>query len=121
MFLAFSTSTFCQSKIEIYGGNSINAFHDYMSDEGHFQSYYDAGLSGYSAGIAIDNVQVDWLKMRFIFQFDKYDGKLVVTDGGLGGSYTTNASINKSVLSLGMFPINLKILSKLDFNLGFEV
>lgn len=43
------------------------------------------------------------------------------SDGGLGGGYGINAEIHKSVLSLGIFPFNFKILKRIDFNLGVEV
>lgn len=106
--------------IEFYGGVNNNVFHDNLQDVGHFQSTYKSG-SGYSFGIAIDNIKIDSTIFRFTLQFDKYKGSIDVSDGGLAGGVMTKAEIDKSIISLGLFPINLQILKRIDLNFGFEV
>lgn len=119
--LTSSLTTFGQKSIELLGGYCKNNFHDYLKDEGHYQSSYEPGNNGYSVGIGLENIKVDWLTMRFTLRYDKYDGKILASDGGLGGGYTTNASIDKSLLTLGLFPVNLKFFKSIDINIGLEI
>ncbi|NJK87216.1 MAG: hypothetical protein HC906_15785 [Bacteroidales bacterium] len=77
--------------------------------------------NGCTFRIGIENVKVDWLTMRFILSYDKYSGKLHANHSGLGGGSTTTALFDKSVLSLGIFPINFQLIKKIDINIGFEL
>lgn len=106
--------------IELYGGQNTNHFHDYGQNVGHFQSSYNPGY-GYSFGLAVDSIKADWMTLRFTLKFDKYSGSLTASDGGLGGGYTTEAEIEKSLISFGVFPFNFQIIKRIDFNLGFEI
>lgn len=38
-----------------------------------------------------------------------------------GGSFWTEATINKSIIALGIYRINFILIDKLDINLGFEM
>ena len=98
--------------IEVFGGINYNKFHDYKNNQGHYSSTYKAD-KGFAVGIGVDSIVIDGFRLRFTLQFDKYRGKLEVSDGGLGGNYSTDAKIDKSVISLGFFPLNLKIKKKL--------
>jgi hypothetical protein len=44
----------------------------------------------------------------------------MTSDGGLGGSSTTNAEVEKYALGLSIFPINIRILKELRLNFGGE-
>lgn len=112
-------TTFAQC-VGIAGGLCQNAFFDFQQDEGHYRSDYSAGY-GYSVRLGVENIKADWLTMRFTLSYDQYGGELSATDGGLGGGYTTNATVDKSVVSLGIFPINLKIAQRISLNIGFEL
>jgi hypothetical protein len=114
-----SSSAFGQG-FEFYGGINNNILYDYNKNEGHFRSDYNSDF-GYTAGLAVDSLRIDWLKIRLTLQFDKYAGKLNVSDGWLGSYNTTIANVEKSVLSFGIFPINLKILNKIDLNFGLSL
>ena len=118
LILFTSLSAFSQN-IEINGGLNKNNFFDFQQNEGHFSSSYNSDY-GYAIRIGIENIKVDWLTLRFTLGFDKYGGELTASDGGLGGGYTTDAKVDKSVISLGMFPLNLKIIDRIDLNFGFE-
>jgi hypothetical protein len=111
---------FAQKNVEVIAGLNQNQFFDLNRDEGHYYSSYQSEL-GYALRIGIEDVKVDWLNLRFTLGYDKYGGKIAVSDGGQGGGYTTTAEIDKSLLSLGIFPVNLKIWNRIDLNLGFEV
>lgn len=105
--------------IDIYGGTNRNLYFG-VNNSGHFNASYQTG-NGFSAGIGIDSIKVDWLMMRFSLQFDRYNGNFTASDGGLGGGYSTTAMIEKSVISLGAFPLNFNIKKRLDLNFGFEI
>jgi len=109
-----------QKNIELFGGYSLNRFHDYKNDEGYYRSTYEPGKNGYSFSFGIENVRIDWLKMRLTLRYDKYDGEIEAINEKLSGGYTTQASIDKSVISFGLFPLNFKILKKVDLNFGIS-
>lgn len=69
----------------------------------------------------IDGFNLEGMKLRLTISYDKYGGKLEAYNGGLGGGGTTTAEIDKSVLSMGIFPLNFKIKKRLDINVGFEL
>lgn len=105
--------------MDIYGGANRNMYFG-VNNSGHFNANYQPG-NGFSAGIGIDSIKVDWLMMRFSLQFDRYNGNFTASDGGLGGGYTTTANVEKSVISLGAFPLNFSIKKRLDLNFGIEI
>jgi len=120
ILIAISCLPLFGQNIELFGGLNTNQFHDYRQNEGHFQSSYNPG-SGYSFALAIDSIKADWMTLRFTLKFDKYSGSLTASDGGLGGGYTTTAKIDKSLISLGVFPLNFRIIKRIDLNIGFEI
>lgn len=119
LILLNNLSVFSQN-LEIICGLNKNSFFDFQQNEGHFSSSYNSDY-GYAIRIGIENIKVDWMILRFTLSYDKYGGELVASDGGLGGGYTTNATIDKSIISLGVFPINFKIIDRIDLNFGFEL
>jgi len=106
--------------IELIGGLNKNNFFDFQQNEGHFSSSYQPDY-GYTIRLGVENITFDCLTLRFTLGFDKYEGELTASDGGLGGRYTTDAKIDKSVISLGVFPLNFKIVDRIDLNFGFEL
>jgi hypothetical protein len=114
-----SLNLFSQN-LEIIGGLNKNSFFDFQLNEEYYSSSYNSEY-GYAIRIGIENIKVDWLTLRFTLSYDKYGGELEATGGsGLGGGYTTNATIDKSVISLGIFPLNFRIIDRIDLNFGFE-
>jgi hypothetical protein len=103
--------------IEIIGGLNKNVFFD-RGGGARFNSSYTSEL-GFVGRIGLD-IKLDWLQTRFTLSFDKYSGKLTAHDGGQAGSYTTTADIDKSIISFGFFPINFKIIKRIDLNFGIE-
>lgn len=67
-------NSFCQ-EIELFGGANKNLFHDFNYSQGHFNSSYESDF-GFTAGVALDSIKIDWQTVRFTLQFDKYGGKL---------------------------------------------
>jgi len=115
-----NVSNLFAQKIELFGGANRNIFHDYYETTPHYSSKYNSDY-GFSAGFGLDSIKIDWLVLRFTLQFDKYKGKFEVSESGLGGGYTTFAKVDKSVLSLGIFPINFRFLDRIDLNLGLQI
>lgn len=107
-------------KIELFGGPNRNTFHNIGEASAHFDSSYKSG-SGFFAGIGVDSVKVDWMTLRFTLQFEKFSGELEASGGGQGGGYSTQASIDKSMITLGIFPFNFRILKRVDLNFGLEI
>lgn len=117
LIILISTNLFSQD-LQLFGGLNYNKFYEFPNrNEGHYRSSYNSAY-GFTCGVSVDNIKYERLKHRFSLQFDVYSGHLVASDGGLGGGYTTEATIRKSVLSLGIFPLNAVIAKKIDLNFG---
>jgi hypothetical protein len=120
LFIVFIGLTSAAQNFEFYGGPVKNILHDYNKDDNHFNSSYNPDL-GYAFGVALDSVRLDTLFFRFSLQFEHYSGYVKASDGGLGGRSTVNLNFNKSLISLGIFPLNFRIIQRIDLNIGFEL
>lgn len=117
-FLLNSLTLFSQN-IEIVGGLNKNLFFNFRQRKGHYNSSYKSDY-GNTFRVGIENIKIYDVNMRFTLGYDNYSGKIRVSDGGLSGGYSTNTTVEKSIISFGVFPINFKILNKIDLNFGFE-
>ncbi|MDT8412176.1 MAG: hypothetical protein RQ875_06940 [Vicingaceae bacterium] len=106
-----------QQTVEIFGGGSYNHLFERGDFSGHYQSEYKDGR-GFVFGFATEEIKTDWVKWRFTLSFEKYNGEFSVTDGGQGGSYTTSATFEKSIIALGLYPFNINVTKNLHLNLG---
>ena len=107
-------------EIGISGGYCMNHFFDLQKEDSpHIATEYENG-SGYRFNIILDKIYLDTLLFRFSLNFTKYDGSFMAREGGLGGSSTTEAYINKYLLGLAIYPINIKIFKELRINIGGE-
>lgn len=125
ILVILSSISLYSQNIESAGGLLINRFHDFNYDGGHYKSTYDNGL-GYSFLIGIENFGLDdknvkWIRLRLTLSYDRYNGDIDVYSGGLGGGGSTRASIEKSTVSLGIFPLNFRIRNRVDLNFGFII
>ena len=120
ILLSFCISSLIGQSLEFFGGTSINTFYDFQKNDGHFNSNYEPGW-GYTLGIAFDYKGLPELyPLRFVLRFDHYSGKLYTRNGGLGGSSSTNANIEKSCIDFGIYPVIIKINKNLKINIGGE-
>lgn len=117
--IVLGSLTSYSQNIELLGGINRNDFFDFQKNKGHYKSSYNTDY-GYTIRIGIENIKIDWFTLRFTLGFDNYGGELTVSDGGLGGGHTTDAKINKTIISLGVFPLNFKIIDRINLNFGFE-
>lgn len=118
LFLFVFISAHSQN-IEVIGGLNKNIFFDLQQKEGHYSSSYNPDY-GYAIRFGVEDIKVDWMTFRFTLGYDKYGGEFTVSDGGQGGGSTTEAVIDKSVISLSVFPLNFKIINRIDLNFGLE-
>ena len=106
--------------LEIIGGINKNIFFDFQEDDGHSRSTYNSQL-GYEIHAAIEDVKIGEGKWKFTLGFENYGGEINAIDGSLGGSYATNAKIDKSIITVGVYPFNFKIIDRIILNFGFEI
>lgn len=119
LLFIFCSISFGQ-KMEFFGGINSNTFYDWNKETPHYSSTYKSG-TGYSFGFGLDSVKAEWLTLSFTLTFENYGGELEAKNGGLGGSYTTTAKINKSLITLGVYPINFHVVKKLHISIGGEM
>lgn len=119
--ILFSTSLTVNSQnTELVGAYLLNHFYDLEESSPHYNSTYTTE-PGYAISIGIEDVKIDWLTMRFTFSLNKYSGKVEASDGGLAFGSTTSLKIDKSILSIGVFPLNFRLIERIDINLGFQL
>jgi len=115
-FLVLSLG-FSQS-VELYGGANNNKFYNFPYDDGISQEYSSDSKWGYNFGIAYENLELKPLNIRLTLGFENYNGHITYTDWGHGYTATTNVEITKSVITLGFYPVNVRIKKRLKFNFG---
>jgi len=118
-FLSFSFITSLGQQLGISGGYCTNYFYDFNNDESTIRTEYEEG-SGSHININLDNVYLDTFLFRFSLNFTKYYGSIKTVDGGRTGTSSTTADVEKYILGLAIFPINIKILNELKINIGGE-
>lgn len=115
--LVSNTLLLGQQPIEVFGGVSHNHLFDRGDLSGHYQSEYKDG-SGFVFGLATEEIKTDWIKWRFTLHYEKYKGAFDVSDGSSGGGYSNEATFDKSIIAVGLFPLNFKIIKNFHLNLG---
>jgi len=115
-------------QIELSGGYCNNHYYDF-SKEAYPGSYsnYEPG-DGYMAGITISGIRllspskVDTHFVELSFKLINYKGTVDMSiDGSHFGNGRLNTKIEKMILSLGIYPLNLKIYKGFRWSLGMEV
>jgi len=107
-------------KLEIFGGVTQNRLYQYFDDNTKTTEPYTNG-NGYLVGLAISDIKLDKLSLRFTLHFESYNGGIEYCSCGNGATSTETAKIDKSVLSLGIFPVNFQVLKKIKINSGIEI
>lgn len=120
LHLLFTYSRVFSQHLSFFGRFNNTIYHDYQSNSGHYRSSYMPGL-GYSVGIQLDSIQSHWWNIPVSLQFERYGASLVAQDGGLSGGYDVEATVDKSVISLGIIPLNFSIKSKLKLSFGLNL
>lgn len=110
-----SMQSFSQN-IELYGGLTRNDFYDFSPG---YESKYTSDL-GYFFELGIEYISVDWLRLRLTLGYDKYGGNVEAIEGSPGGYKNIDFTIDKSIISFGIFPVNIKIINEINFNFGIK-
>lgn len=119
LFITISIALYGQ-KLETFTGLNLNTFRHNTRDYSTYYATYQSGL-GPTLGIGIDSLRLGMLKFRFTLQYDMYGGELEASEGGHMYSQTTVAEINKSILSIGIFPVSIRIIKRIDLNFGVQL
>lgn len=105
-------------KIELYTGALENHFYECIEETPHYYSSYSNNW-GYSLGFAIDSLKFEWHTLRISVQYDNYSGGIFARTGGKGSSYTVDCQIDKHVISLSIYPVNIrKLVKKMQLSIG---
>jgi hypothetical protein len=118
LLLLLSASLYSQ-KLEAYGGLNLNTFRYNEKNSGGYVESFDPGC-GPVFGIGIDSLRLDRLKFRFTLQYEMYSGGLDAFAAGHTYYHSTVAEIKKSILSLDAYPINFRIIKRIDLNFGVQ-
>jgi hypothetical protein len=118
IILFFQGTNLLSQNLEFYGGANQNTYYDKVNDS--YMKSYSKGY-GIDAGIAVSNIRIVRLNFRFALSFDTYSGELYVYHHALGGGSKIFAKTRKSIIALGIYPANFRILNRINLNLGFEI
>ncbi len=104
----------------VFGGLNNNRFCDYKRDNNQFSTFYSS-LKGTNFGIGLDNVKIAKHNFLFTLRASAYNGYVYTTTRQVEAVTTTGIELNKSIIGLGIYPFNFKILDNhLDFSFGVE-
>lgn len=104
---------------ELSTGINYHSFFDLQEQNPHFQSSYESQI-GPTISLGISKIKYEFLTLALDLDYSSYGGTLSVTDGGLGGSFSTKGLITKSRLGVTLFPLCLNLPKKIEFRLGIN-
>jgi hypothetical protein len=116
LFISYNQDINAQN-VELSAGAVYHSFFDLQEQNPHFQSNYQSEF-GHSISMGISRIKYKYLTLALSVDYNSYGGTLSVTDGGLGGEFTTEGSITKSTLGVTLYPLCLSLPKKLEFRLG---
>lgn len=120
LFILFIHTNLPGQNLSFFAGLNGTILHDYQSFEGHYNSSYQPGL-GYSLGVGIDSIDWFWWNIPFNIKFERYGALLYASAGGLGGGYWVDGRVDKSILTLGIYPFNFRIKPNFKLSIGTEM
>ena len=106
--------------IELSGGLLRNKFFDDERNNPGYWSVYDSGL-GYSILLGVNHLQKNRFSWRLTIGIQKYSGGVEAGDGAMGGGYKILAEGEKTIASIGFYPLYFCFWEKLEISLGLEV
>lgn len=107
-------------EIGLHAGINYNTFFDFEKSEGHFRSSFESEF-GYITGLSINELSYELLSIDLSISYEKYQGKISVSNGGQGGGNNTSAIIELERINIGINPFHIRLnKNKLKLNIGFE-
>lgn len=119
LLIIFNSTALCAQSYDISVGASYNSFFSLDKNAANLSSYqsdFGYGL-GFGLELKTNAVFSIFKKHRFSLQYEKYGGKVKIGTHALGGNSIREVVLDKSVISLGFYPLNLSI-KKFDLNVG---
>jgi hypothetical protein len=105
-------------RIEVFGGGNKHN----LRVGGGLDSYTDYQTRpGYTVGAGIANLRVARIPLRATLQVETNHSKLYQRSGGMGGGYSIEAESNRTLIALGIYPLNFRIARSLLIHIGMEV
>lgn len=75
----------------------------------------------YGAGIGIDSLRIRNHPFRISLYYDRFENQILLIYPEKNGSYRTDASLQKEMLNLSIYPLNFyRILNRMQFSLGLS-
>ena len=115
-FILSSSLSIGAQQIEFFGGPNHNRFFDLQSANSIFHTDYEAG-GNISFGLALNQITIDKTKINARLSFENFHGKLNLHYGNDLKSMT-NANVEKSIISLALYPLNKTLFERLNLSLG---
>jgi hypothetical protein len=124
LFTLFILTSFWGSAqvVGAYSGASYGRFYNInRGSNAHFSSEYVQQF-GFRAGIEMKNIKIDsFFTLKFALGYENYGGYFKVRNGGLGGSTTDEGTVSKDVLTIQVYPFNIKVINHLTIRAGLEM
>ena len=116
LFSLYVGGLYSQS-VELAAGLNLNKFYQTSKSNPHYSGSYSMG-SGYAIRGAYNTSEYNKWTLRFTIAYDQYQGGFLAENSGLGGGYSLDAKVKKSVLELGISPLNFKMFKHLYLSFG---
>jgi len=115
-------SNLYSQSVELAAGLNLNKFYQTSKSNPHYSGSYNMG-PGFAIRGAFNTSEYNKWTLRFTIAYDQYQGNFLAENSGLGGGYSLDAKVKKSVLELGISPLNFKLSNHLylSFGLNFSV
>ena len=119
IILSLFTSSLYSQSIELAAGLDLNKFYQIDKSNPHYIATYNMG-TGFVIRGAFNFSKNHKIPLRLTIAYDQYQGDFTADNTGLGGGYRLDASVNKSVLSIGISPLVLNPIHNLNLSFGLD-
>ena len=119
LFIIFHSLHIGAQQIEFFGGPNHTTLFDNKNSSGFFQTSYE-NRQGISFGVELNHIKIDKSKVRARMTFERINAVL-------NGNYIPkiegriNADVQKSILTLDLYPLNKTFFKRLSLGLGFTI
>jgi hypothetical protein len=109
--------------LEVFGGSLKNTV-KICSNDTPWEESHQSSYEGYSIGIGINNLVPDSfpkLRFRITARYDEYGNYIYAYSGGRWGYSKDEVIVQKRNISLGIYPVNFKVVKDLEIGIGIEL
>jgi hypothetical protein len=120
-FFVFMSLKLESQTLFVESGVNYGSFYDFKTIEGHFDKEYKPNM-GYSFNIGLSDIKIDsTFNLKFALGFEKYGGQFYASDGGMGSNTAERGNLQKQIIDLEFYPLNIRFLKHFVFSTGLEV